>query len=77
MNIRLIPLNEWIEWEYRSYKSMTQTTKINETSSLLGVSESTLRRWLKDGEHYVEEISSSTCGDDSAIVLWKAGKAID
>jgi hypothetical protein len=74
MNVKLISLDEWIERQYKSYPSMSPVDRKNDAAEILGCGISTLYRWLKSGNVYVEEYGSDHTGDGGGIMIWRHGE---
>ena len=72
----LVTLKSWIETQYRSYPSIPPKQQKEETAFELGCGVSTLYRWLKAGNVYIEFVGASIAGDDNGIVVWKIEKSI-
>jgi len=77
MKVELTPLSKWVESQYKSYPNTPPRQQKEEIASILNVGISTIYRWLKSGNVYIEDLGSSVCGDDQAIVIWHCGNAIN
>ena len=73
----LTALRYWIDSQYKSYPNTPPRQQKEEVASMLNVGISTIYRWLKSGNVYIEDLGSSECGDDHAIVIWHCGNAIN
>jgi hypothetical protein len=71
MQTKLISLKGWIAYHYGDYESKLQKDCAAES---LCVGISTIYRWLKDDNVFIEEIDESIAGDDSGLRVWNMNK---
>ena len=68
MHVNLIPLNAWINTQFKSYPDTSPVEQKKETASDFGVGVATIYRWLKEGNRYVQLVGSD---DDTSLIVWK------
>lgn len=73
----LTSLSKWIECQYKSYPNIPPRQQKEEVALILSVGISTVYRWLRSGNVYIEELGSSESGDDHSIVVWHCGNVIN
>jgi len=76
MKPHLVSLRSWIDEQYKSYPSTTPKQQKEETAAEFSVGISTIYRWLKSGNVYIEYQPASMLGDDDSITIWKIEKTI-
>lgn len=72
--IELTPLSDYIKEQFKSYPSISERERKEETAHELGVGIATVYRWLKQGNVFIEIIGPSIAGDDACIQVWKLEK---
>ena len=76
MVINAISLSDWLKKEYKDYPSMSPVEQKEEAAETLNIGLATLYRWLKAGSVYIQQVSTTDCGDDSRLVVWKMEKSV-
>lgn len=67
MNVDLIPLSSWIEKQFKDYQNTPPVRQKEEVANDLGVGVSTIYRWLKEGNRYIQLVGSD---DDVGLIVW-------
>lgn len=74
--MQLTPLKQWIDNNYRAYPDVSEHERKAATAEDFECGISTMYRWLKDGNVYVEDVGASIAGDDSGVIIWEMKKSL-
>ena len=73
MKPTLIPLKVWMD---SAHPNLSEHDKKLEMAVTFECGISTIYRWIKDGNIYIEDIEASMAGDDAGAIVWEMKKSV-